>query len=48
VLVDVDGFFKSGGVNHTPENVQLLVPHRQSLWISQRISEVTNSALCER
>jgi hypothetical protein len=29
VDVDVDGFFKSAGMNHTPENVKLVLPPRQ-------------------
>ncbi len=39
VLVHVNGFFRSKqGVKHTPENVKLLLPPRQSRGISQRIS----------
>ncbi len=38
VLVHVDVFFKSSkGVKHTPENVKLLLPPRQSRWSSQSI-----------
>jgi hypothetical protein len=39
VLVDMDGFFKSSRVKHTPENVKPLMPPRQSRGISQRIRD---------
>ena len=39
VLVDVDVFFRlTMEVKHTPENVKLRLPPRQSRGISQRIS----------
>ena len=39
VLVDVDVFFRlTKEVKHTPENVKLRLPPRQSRGISQRIS----------
>ncbi len=38
VLVHLDVFFISNkGVKHTPENVKLLLPPRQSRGITQRI-----------
>jgi hypothetical protein len=39
VLVHVDGFFKANKkvVKHTPENVKLLPPPRQSRWITRPI-----------
>ncbi len=38
VLVHVDVFFKSSkGVKHTPENVKLLLPPRQSRELSRSI-----------
>jgi hypothetical protein len=43
VHVLVDCFFKSEGVNHTPENVQLFLPHRQNRWLSQRIRRLLGS-----